>query len=864
MLLKNLFSTIARNSFFNAFGKLTLKVISFAFTIFMVRWLGDESYGQYTLIWSYVLIFAMLSDAGLGMYTIREIAQKQSRHLAIASNVMALRLVLASGTIGLIFVTVWLFGYSAQFLSEVLLASLILLLYAIQDPLDAILQAYEQFNVAMIALVAGQLVFVLSGTIFLLCGWHITGLIIASLLNVAVASGLAWYLMGEGRQDLTWQIQPSKWPCLLYTAAPFGLIKLWLSWSLKLDLIILAYYWSPNMVGWYGAAYAIISGLMVISNAINVAVYPTLSRQDHQDNIVMTQIYETVLKYLLLIALPIAGGSFMIADQAISLLFGTEFAPAAQSLAILIWVIPLAFTSEFLRYVLLALNQEKAAVYALGATVFGCTVLNLIFVPRYGFLAASAVSVLAEAFLLTLYAWHLKQQLQFIPFNQVILKPILAMLILMIIVFISAPLGLAAQIILGGFIYISLIWQLGLIKTEESMLLFNLVGSMKSGVKRKGAGIKSQIFSYLTTPPQPPTPKLVSVFIPTYNSAEFLTQAIDSVLAQTYKNYELIIIDDGSSDNTPEILAAYQNLPQIRLYRHARNVGMAANWNIGLQLCQGEFIAKLDSDDYYEPTYLETAMAFFQKNQAVGLVFSGVNLVYPDGRYEPEMRFLYSWVRERDSFLASLLRLCIIRSPSVCVRRACYEQVGGFNEQMKIHADWEMWVRLAANYPVGFINQLLANYRTNHVTNCTAQAAVDGRSMHDLRLWLDLLANQRLPYRLTANEEREFRWGIYEMEMHFAGMAAYYYQQADMEQTYTAFANEVLSRRPPQEMKRMGQVYINLHQGICAFRENQLVEARRHFWQAIRLGPEHCRSPWIWNKLLLTFVGKTKWGVMYR
>jgi hypothetical protein len=275
-------------------------------------------------------------------------------------------------------------------------------------------------------------------------------------------------------------------------------------------------------------------------------------------------------------------------------------------------------------------------------------------------------------------------------------------------------------------------------------------------------------------------------------------------------------------------------------------------------------IAKLDADDFYEPTQLDTVVRFFQKHQNVGLVFSGLNLIYPDGRREPEMMYWRSWVRDRKAFLPTLLQLCVMRAPTVFVRSACYKHLGGVIEEMQLHSDWEMWVRVAANYPVGFIARRLANYRLSHGPNATAQAAIDGRSLHDLKLWLKLLEEEALPYRLNAEEQAKFRWGIYALEMHFAALAARS-KQPELQRAYIAFAEEVLADQlPPHELARMRPVYSNLHQGICAFREHQLKEARRYFLEAIRLGPQYCKMPWVWSKLLLTFIGRTKWGILYK
>ncbi len=850
--LRNLFLIVARNSFFGAFGKLSVKVISVIFTIFIVRWLGDESFGQYSLIWSYILIFAMLSDAGLGMYTIRELAKKKSNSHHLVGNIIAIRTILAIMTIALIMVTAWFLGYSEQFLLYVFLASTILLLYAVQDPLDTVLQAYERFDLAATAVIGGQLVFVGAGMILLLLGWHITGLIIAALLNVFVAALLAWRLMTGYRANLRWRLQPALWPGFIRASFSFGLIKLWLSWALRIDTVILAWFWLDEMVGWYSAAYAIILGIMIIPNSLNAALYPSLSRQNTQDPKSLPKTYEPILKYLFVISLPIAGGVSLVADKVVSLIYGAEFAPAAVALSILIWSVPFAFVSEFLRYTLLVTDRERGAVWALGLAVLFGIVLNLWLIPIYGFLAAAIMVVISEVLLTILYVRQLSSDLKSVNFSDVLLKPIFATAALMIVVstFSSSSLGL--QILLGSVTYIALIWALRVLKPDEVKLPLYL---LKPTRKKPPAFMTTAKFE---------GPPLISIFIPAYNAAQFLAQAIESVLAQTYQNYELIIVDDGSTDGTTAILKQYQSHPKIIIHHNPKNVGMTTNWNIGLGFCQGELIAKLDADDFYEPNYLEAVIDFFQKHPEAGLVFSGLNLIYPDGRREPEMMFLRSWVRDRAAFLPSLLQLCVIRSPTVCVRRACYEQLGDFIEQMRIHADWEMWVRIATRYPVGFIARCLANYRVSYGTNVTARAVIDGRSKHDLQLWLNLLKKDEFLYRLTPKELTKFRWGIYQMEMHFAGIAAYY-NQIEMQKTYTVFAEQVLPNQPSDiEMERMRQVYTNLHQGICAFRTHQLKEARHYFLQAIQIGPEYCKQLWIWNKLLLTFIGKTKWGIMYK
>ncbi|MCB0177877.1 MAG: glycosyltransferase, partial [Anaerolineae bacterium] len=795
--MKSILPTVARNSFFEAFGKLGIKLISFIFTILIVRWLGNEDYGRYTLIWSYVVFFSLLSDAGLSMYAIREIAKRTVGSQYIVSNVIALRSILALVAISLTLFTVWLAGHSGQFLVQVLLASSVLLLYAIHDPLDSVLQAEERFDLSALAIGAGLIVFIVAGLVFLVLGWRITGFIVARLLNVVMSIIVVWLLLANYRTDLRWKLTPASWPGFLQTSLPFGFIKIWLSWTSRIDLIILGWYWSEQIVGWYGAAYALILGITILSNSINTALYPTLSRQYVQAPLLLPKIYNFTLKYLLAFSLFSAVIISFFAKQLTELLFGPEFAPAASILSILIWILPLICISEFLRYVMFVKNQEKTAAKMLLFRVALSVSLSLIFVPRYGFFAAAVVTLATEGGLVLLYYSHLNAELKLVNLGNITLRLVIAIVVLISWLNLQAAAPFLWAIVSGSLIYIVMLWSLRIIEPYE-------FEQIKSALKSRNSSPEVTMRREASAP-------LVSVFIPTYNNARYLTQAITSVLSQTYHNFELIIVDDGSTDETETILKSYQYQPKITVHRNPHNLGMAANWNVGISLCQGELIAKLDADDYYEPHFLETVVSFFQKHQTVGMVFSGLNLIYPDGRCEPELRFLHSWVKSRTTFLPILLHSCVIRSPTVCVRRECYQRLGPFIEELRLHADWEMWVRIAANYPVGFIAHRLANYRMSYGTNLTAQSIESGWSIDDLRYWLDLLKKNKLPYCLNADEDFKFRWGIYNLEMHFAGIVGYH-KMSKMQQSYIDFAEEALSTRIPKNVTtEMRHAYFNLH-----------------------------------------------------
>lgn len=832
--MESLLPTLARNSLFSAFGKLSIKLIAFIFTIFIVRKLGDADYGRYTLIWSYVVVYSMLADAGLGMFAIREIAQKQPGSQYIAANIIIIRAMLALLSTILILGTVWVLGHDNLFLVQVLLASQILLLYAIHDPLDAVLQAHERFDLSTQAIIVGLLVFVGAGFIFLWLDWHITGVIMARLLNVLVSIWLAWRLLAPYRPDIQRKIMPQRWPGFLAASLPFGLIKLLLSWSSRIDIIILAWFWPEQMVGWYGAAYALIIGLMVIPNAINAALYPALSRQHTQDPASVPRTGEVVLKYLMLIAAPAAAGISLTATEIVRLLYGVEFNPAALVLPLLIWIVPLAAVSEFLRYFLLTINREKAAVWGLVLSVTLNIALNLWLIPVYGFLGAAIAALAAECFLVLVYASQLQAQLKSLNLSRALFKPLLAALILMVAVNYMPISGLYWQVAWSSLIYLILILAFRVVQPAEIRAL--LLAMWHSGHHPKISQDNQD-------------PPLVSVFIQTYNCGSFVTQAIESVLNQTYQHFELIILNDASTDQTAEILAAYENHPKIKIYHNPCNLGISPTWNIALQLCQGEFVAKLDADDYYAPDQLAEVVNFFKHHREAGMVFSGLDLLYPKGRSEPEMLFFRNRILHRPYFLPKLLERCVMRAPTVFVRRDCYQNLGGVVEQMTLHSDWEMWVRVAANYPVGFIARRLGTYRLSYGSNSTAIAITRGRSLQDLALWLDLLEKNQLPYHLNKTELQTLKWGMYDLVMRFAGIAAFDHQE-ELYQTYVSFAEKLLLNQPiPVNYGHLRRIYGNFHQGIHALNQGKVTLAGSLLIEALKIKPA---SPLeMWGQLLL-------------
>jgi glycosyltransferase involved in cell wall biosynthesis len=201
------------------------------------------------------------------------------------------------------------------------------------------------------------------------------------------------------------------------------------------------------------------------------------------------------------------------------------------------------------------------------------------------------------------------------------------------------------------------------------------------------------------------TPK-VSVIIPAYNAMSFLPQALDSVLNQTFQDFEVLIIDDGSSD-TIAAWAVQITHPNVKLISQA-NQGQSVARNTGIRLSQGEYIAFLDADDLWEPTKLEKQISAFMNNSELGLVDTWVFLVDEQDNILSQTEIYYD---EGNVWLQMLELNLVMCGSSPMVRRQCFETVGYFNQSIKGPEDWHMWTRIATDYSFKIICEPLVHYR---------------------------------------------------------------------------------------------------------------------------------------------------------
>ena len=241
----------------------------------------------------------------------------------------------------------------------------------------------------------------------------------------------------------------------------------------------------------------------------------------------------------------------------------------------------------------------------------------------------------------------------------------------------------------------------------------------------------------------------ISVCIPTYNTARYIGQSIQSVLSQDCQDYELVICDNASTDETGEICRRFED-PRIRYIRFDEFVGQAANWNRCLELAQGEYVVLLHSDDLLQPAFLRRASEILDNHAEVGLVHCTVQHISQDGSPLMLQRLYDGDVVDTEEQLLRKLLLegCVVNPAGVMVRRKVYAAVGKFTEQIVWGVDWHMWARIALRYPVVYLAETLALYRQHQQSGTIGVMATARNGSDEVWMMNDLF--QLIPAERTA------------------------------------------------------------------------------------------------------------------
>jgi hypothetical protein len=385
---------------------------------------------------------------------------------------------------------------------------------------------------------------------------------------------------------------------------------------------------------------------------------------------------------------------------------------------------------------------------------------------------------------------------------------------------------------------------------------------------------------------------MVSVIIPNYNHADYLPDAIDSVLQQEYDPVEIIVVDDGSTDHSGQVAERYGD--RIR-YIWQENQGLSAARNTGLRAAHGEYIALLDADDMLEPTFMTTLVGALADNAQADGAICGYRFVDDDDNplSQSESRQI-----DPDELYGVLLDGNFLVPESILVRRHCYDAVGPFDESLRASEDWDMWLRISRRFTILTIPQLLTRHRvlpgsmssdpqrmlTNRLTVLThhfgskpgdAQSGTPTQRRAFARAYL----TSAVEY-LGVSAEQEARACLLEIaNLHPAllteldtyyrlicsGQAKGNHGNLEMvnlpqksQQVLQILHDLLTAGAAPPSLHREAQAVANDALGMVAYGKGQLNEARRYYWRAFLAYPGYAKQGAYLSRWARAFIGSRR------
>jgi len=469
---------IAKNTVTYLLANLLYFVFTFFTVIYTARYLGASLYGTLSIALAFAATFGVISDLGISTLTTREVAKDKLLTDKFVGNIIVLRLILAFITVGIIFIIANLGNYSQETTVTIYIASLSIIVAVFPGIFSSIFQAYEKMEYPSVNMILTGII-LFSGTLFLISKGF--GVVEFALLNVAagivvLAYCLIVYSWKVALPHIEFDI--NFWKKILNVSLPIGMISLSGMLYTYLDSIILSLLQPMEVVGWYSAAYRLMLVLLFIPTAVNVAVFPVMSKYFLSAPDALKLLYERYFKFMIIIAIPIGFGTVLLADKIILLIFGPAYTNSTTALQILIWTIVFTFAGASFVQLYIATNRQLIITKISLICVVINLILNLMLIPKFSYIGASIATVITE---IILVSYLIRAGYKFgygisrdIGLN-IVFKVILCSIIMSIFIWYFQNLNLLILIVSALIIYIGTLYLIGGIDKVDLKIINKII-----------------------------------------------------------------------------------------------------------------------------------------------------------------------------------------------------------------------------------------------------------------------------------------------------------------------------------------------------------------------------------------------------
>jgi O-antigen/teichoic acid export membrane protein len=467
---------VVKNTGVTLAGNLIFRLVSLVLVIYLAKYLGVEEFGKYNFVFAYLTFFGIITDLGLGDILVREMARDSEKVSKIFGNVYIIKLILSIFAVLLVIFVTSLVGYPADTTTYIYVASITLLFQAYSDIYRALFQTtlkmeFEVTSKLIAKLVSVALIFyiiIIHGTLFQI----ILVLTISELIRT-----LSNYCFSRKIVKAESDIDLSLWKHLFKESLPVALSGVFLIIYHRIDILMLSMMEGSEgdlAVGLYSAAYKLSEPLGVIPYSLIISLFPIMSKSFKSSEGVLIKSYEMGYKFIVLLMLPTALGTTLIADKIILLVYDQSYMGSIAALQILIWAIPLGSINYLLIILLTSIDKQRLTTLSMSACVVANILMNYMLIPQYSYNGASLATVATELILFILTFYFVSKNVKFLPIYRISIKPVIACLIMGIPVYYLnnyTEIGIILIITSAVVVYIVALLGLKTFSSEDKALL---------------------------------------------------------------------------------------------------------------------------------------------------------------------------------------------------------------------------------------------------------------------------------------------------------------------------------------------------------------------------------------------------------
>jgi O-antigen/teichoic acid export membrane protein len=472
--------SIVKNSALPMGLNLFNRLIDFFFAAYYLRILGPADAGRYVAAITTAGFFEILANYGLDILLIRDVSQDRSRANHYLFNTTILRLLAA--LVASLPILVFMWGtrltenpLTIEEIAAVLLIMVGMVFSGMSKGVTGLFYVYEEAEIPAAMTTATTILKVGFGVIVLLLGYSFVGLAAVSIIvNVITLAVLLFLALRRFDLHGPWVFDPALQRQLVHKGFPLMLIHLLQTIFISIDILLLRLMLADGeeVVGYYQTAYKWFNALQVIPAFFTLALFPVISREINNSMESARRMYTMSLKLMLLLALPIAVYTMFLAPSLVRLLGGPQYLPqGAIALQIVIWSIPFGWLNSVTNYVLIALGLERLQPRAFAIAVGFNIGANLIFIPRFSFVAASVTTILSEIVLMVIFAHYLRQRMEGMNWFELMWRPWVVTLAMIALMYAASQVHLILALLAGAVVYPAGLFVLRVFSDEEKRVL---------------------------------------------------------------------------------------------------------------------------------------------------------------------------------------------------------------------------------------------------------------------------------------------------------------------------------------------------------------------------------------------------------